>query len=56
MTRLELWEKYIFFKKRHFLNSIYYLNKTVELPIINPELFKRVGVKPPKVINKLIKQ
>lgn len=27
------------------------LRETIELPITNPELFKRVGIKPPKGIN-----
>jgi 26S proteasome regulatory subunit T4 len=27
------------------------LRETIELPITNPELFKRVGIKPPKGIS-----
>lgn len=30
-------------------DQIRVLRETVELPITNPELFKRVGIKPPKV-------
>jgi 26S proteasome regulatory subunit T4 len=30
-------------------DQIRILRETVELPITNPELFKRVGIKPPKV-------
>ena len=26
------------------------LRETIELPLTNPELFKRVGIKPPKVL------
>jgi len=31
-------------------DQIRVLRETVELPITNPELFKRVGIKPPKVL------
>jgi len=27
------------------------LRESIELPLMNPELFLRVGIKPPKVIN-----
>ena len=29
-------------------NQIRDLRETIELPITNPELFKRIGIKPPK--------
>ena len=29
-------------------NQIHDLRETIELPITNPELFKRIGIKPPK--------
>ncbi len=32
------------------------LREVIELPLTNPELFKRVGIKPPKVVATVLKQ